>query len=281
MKIAVTGATGQLGRLAIAALKSHVPASGVVALARDPDRAADLAVETRRADYTDRGSLDDALTGIDVLALISSSDFDDRVGQHRAVIEAARTAGVARIVYTSILKADASPLLVASDHRATERLIVESGLAFTILRNPWYTENWTAALPAAVEAGTIVGCAGDARVSPATRQDLAEALAAVAASTGHENKTYELGCEPPFTFADLAAEVSAQTGRAIPYTSLPKEEFIGILADLGLPPGLPEVIADADARAAEGWLFDDSGTLSTLIGRPTTSLRDAVAAALA
>lgn len=281
MKIAVTGATGQLGRLAIAALRSRIPTADVVALARSPETAAGLGVETRRADYTDRASLDAALTGIDVLALVSSSDFDDRVGQHRTVIEAAKSSGVARIVYTSILKADTSPLLVAADHRATERLVVESGLAYTILRNPWYTDNWTGALPAAVEAGALVGCAGDARVSPATRQDLAEALAAAAAGKGHENRTYELGCDLPFTLADLAAEVSAQTGRDIPYINLPKDAYVGILADHGLPPGLPEVIADADARAAEGWLFDDSRTLSALIERPTTSLRDAVKAALA
>lgn len=281
MKLGITGATGQLGRCAIRALAMRPAGAGVVALARDPAKAADLGVEARRADYRDRGSLDAALQGLDVLALISSSDFNDRVGQHRTVIEAAKAAGVKRIVYTSILKADASPLLVAADHRATEALIVESGLAYAILRNSWYTENWTASLPAAIKAGALIGCAGDALVSPATRSDLAEALAAVLAGAGRENEIHELACDTPFTMADLAAEVSAQTGEAIAYRDLPEDAYVGILAGFGLPPGLPEVIADADARAAGGWLLDRSGALSALIGRPTTSLRDAVRSALA
>ncbi|SDJ66201.1 SDR family oxidoreductase [Aliiruegeria lutimaris] len=280
MKIAITGATGQLGRLAISALKTRVPATDIVALVRNPDNARELGVETRRADYKDWASLDAALQGIDVLALISSSDFDDRVGQHRNVIDAARNAGVSRIIYTSILKADTSPLLIAGDHKATEPLLTGSGLAYTILRNPWYTENWTAGLGAAIANGALVGCAGDARVSPATRQDLAEAIAAVATEAGHENRVYELGCDAPFTMADLAAELSAQIGKPIPYTDLPKDTYIGILAGIGLPPGFPEVIADADAGAAEGWLLDESKALSELIGRPTTSLSAAVKDAL-
>jgi len=281
MKVSITGATGQLGRLAIEALAVRAPKVNVVALARDPAKAADLGVEVRRADYRDRASFDTALQGIEVLALISSSDFHDRVGQHRTVIEAARAADVKHIIYTSILKADTSPLMVAPDHRDTEALITASGLSYTILRNPWYTENWTASLAAAIEAGALIGCAGNALVSPATRLDLAEALAAAIAGAGRENTTYELGCDTPFTLADLAAEVSAQTGRTIPYHDLPKDDYISILAGFGLPPGLPEVIADADARAAEGWLLDRSRSLSALIGRPTTSLRDAVRAALA
>ncbi len=281
MKIGITGATGQLGRLAIASLKSGVPSADIVALVRSPEKAADLGIAARRADYRDRASLEAALQGIDVLALISSNDFNDRVGQHQAVIAAAKAANVKRIIYTSILKADASPLMIAGDHKATEELILASGLTYTILRNPWYTENWTASIPAAVGAGALIGCAGNARVSPATRLDLAEALAKVAAGAGHDNKIYELGTDTPFTLADLAAEVSARTGKVIPYNDLPKDVFIGILAGFGLPPGLPEVIADADAHAAGGWLLDESKTLSRLIGRPTTSLKDAVAAALA
>lgn len=281
MKIGITGATGQLGRLAIASFANRAPKATVVALARDMAKAAELGVEVRHADYGNRASFDGALRGLDTLVLISSSDFNDRVGQHRTVIEAAKAAGLKRIVYTSILKADASPLLVAPDHRETEALIRASGIPHTILRNPWYTENWTASLPGAIQAGALIGCAGNALVSPATRLDLAEAIAAVGASDAPGNKTYELGSDTPFTLADLAAEVSVQVGKTIPYQDLPKDVYIGILAGFGLPPGLPETIADADARAAEGWLLDRSQTLSALIGRPTTSLRDAVKAALA
>jgi len=281
MKVSITGATGQLGRLAIKSLARRAPDASIVALARDPSKAADLGVEVRRADYRDRASFDAALQGVDVLALISSSDFVDRVGQHQTVIDAAKAAGVKRIVYTSILRADASPLMAAADHKATEVAILASGLAYTILRNPWYTENWTASLPAAIGAGALVGCAGQAQVSPATRLDLAEALAAVVAGEGHVNKTYELGGDAPFSLAELAAETSAQAGKTIPYVDLPKAEYVALLARFGLPPGLPEVIADADAYAADGWLLDRSRTLSALIGRPTTSLREVVKAALA
>lgn len=280
MTIAITGATGQLGRLAIAALKTNAPHHETIALARDPSKATDLAVAVRQADYHDPASLDAALKGVSVLGLISSSDFADRVGQHRNVIEAARRAGVGRIVYTSILKADASPLLVATDHRATEAMLASSDLAWTILRNPWYMENWTGALPGAIAAGALPGCAGDALVSPATRQDLAEALASAVSGEGHAGKIYELGCDTPFSLSDLAAEASRQSGTIIPYVDMPEAAYIDLLAGFGLPPGLPEVIADADANAAGGWLLDRSHALSALIGRPATSLADAVRTAL-
>ncbi len=281
MKIAVTGATGQLGQLAIAELKTRAPEAEIVAIARTPEKAASLGVEVRQGDYTDRASLDAALQGVDVLVLISASEFNDRVGQHRNAIEAAKGAGVHRIIYTSIVKADTSPLMIAADHKATEALLKDCGLSYTILRNPWYTENWTAGLGAAIANGALVGSAGEAKVSPATRQDLAEALAAVASEAGHENKIYELGCDAPFSLADIAAETSAQIGKPLPYVNMPKDDYMALLSSIGLPPGVPELITDADVHAADGWLLDESKTLSKLIGRPTTSLNEAVKAALA
>jgi NAD(P)H dehydrogenase (quinone) len=281
MKIGITGATGQLGRLTIEALKASISPANIIALARNPENIADLGIEARRADYRDNASFEAALQGVDVVILISSNDFRDRVGQHQTVIAAAKAARVKHIVYTSMLKAGTSPLLVVGDHKATEELIFASGLAYTILRNPWYTENWTGSLPVAIKAGAVIGSAGDARVSPATRLDLAEALAKVATGEGHANRIYELGGDESFTLAELAAEVSAQTGQTIPYQDLPKDVYLGILASFGLPPGVPEVIADADALAAGGWLLEESRTLSRLIGRPTTTLKTAVAAALA
>jgi NAD(P)H dehydrogenase (quinone) len=281
MKIGITGATGQLGRLTIAALKSRVPVSDIVALVRSPDKATDLGVEARAFDYQSRAGHEAALHDIDILGLISSNDFNDRAGQHRAVIEAAKAVNIKRVIYTSILKADTSPLVVAGDHKASEQVLIASGLPYTILRNCWYTENWTGSLKAAVGAGALIGSAGTARVSPATRLDFAEALAAVAVGEGHANKIYELAGDDAFTLADLAAEVSRQTGLSIPYNDLPKDVYMGILASFGLPPGVPELVADADAWATNGWLLDESRTLSTLIGRPTTPLADAVKAALA
>ncbi len=280
MKIAITGASGQLGRLAIENLKTRVDAGDIVALVRDPSKVADLGIEAREADYHKPETLTAALQGIDRLVLISSSDFDDRAGQHRNVINAAKETGVRHLIYTSILKADASPMIIAQDHKVTEAAIKASGIPYTFLRNGWYTENWTGSLPAAVEAGALIGSAGDAKVTPATRQDYAEALAAVAAGEGHEGQVYELG-GTAFTLSDLAAELSKQTGKDIPYNDLPEAAYKDILISFQLPEALATVIADADAQAQNGWLTDESGTLERLIGRPATPLSSAVAAALA
>ncbi|MCI5112828.1 MAG: SDR family oxidoreductase [Marivita sp.] len=280
MTIAISGASGQLGRIAVQALKSHVDAGSIIALARDTAKVADLGVETRAFDYTKPETLQVALLGVDVLALVSSSDFADRVGQHENVITAAQAAGVGRIIYTSILKADQSPLLIARDHRKTEEILTNSGITYTILRNPWYFENWTASLPIAVEQGAMIGATGDGKTTPATRQDLGEALAAVAAGNGHDNMIYELGADTAITLNDMAAALSRHVGRAIPYNDLPKDSYAGILASVGLPEGFAAVIADAEAGIPEGWLSTDSGDLSRLIGRPTTTLDAAVAEAL-
>ncbi len=280
MKIAITGASGQLGRLAIENLKTRVDAGDIVALVRDPSKIADLGVEAREADYHKPETLTAALQGIDRLVLISSSDFDDRAAQHQNVINAAKEAGVKHLIYTSILKADASPMIIAQDHKVTEAAIKASGIPYTFLRNGWYTENWTGSLPAAVEAGALIGSAGDAKVTPATRHDYAEALAAVAAGEGHEGQVFELG-GAAFTLSDLAAELSKQTGKDIPFNDLPEATYKDILISFQLPEALATVIADADAQAQNGWLTDESGTLERLIGRPATPLSSAVTAALA
>lgn len=280
MTIAVTGASGQLGRLAITALKTMVDPGRIVALARKPEAVADLGVASRAADYTKPDTLGPALAGVKTLVLISSSDFNDRVGQHRAMIDAAKAAGVGHVIYTSILKGADSPLMLAADHIATEAVLRDSGLAHTLLRNGWYAENWTGSLPAAIAAGAMIGSAGQGLVTPAARADYAQALAVVAAGTGHEGKVYELAGDEAFTLADMAAEVSRQTGKTIPYNGLPKEVYQGILESFGLPSGFAMALADSDAHAAEGALFDDSHTLSKLIGRPTTSLAAMVKAAL-
>lgn len=281
MTIAITGASGQLGRAAIDFLKARVDPAQIVALARDPAKVAHLGVENRAFDYTHQpGALVPALAGVETLVLISSSDFNDRVGQHRNVIEAAKAAGVSRIVYTSILKADVSPMLIAEDHRATEDIIAASGLPATILRNGWYTENWTATLDAALHAGALIGSAGAARFTPATRSDYAEAIAVVAASADHAGKTYELGGDEAFTLTDLAAEVARQSGKPLPYNDLPPEVYQGILESFGLPTGFAAMLVDVDVKAPAGWLEDTSGTLSRLLGRPTTRMAQAVSAAL-
>lgn len=280
MTIAVTGASGQLGRLAIAHLKTLTDPATIVALARDPARLSDLGVTARAFDYTRPDRMAEALRGVQTLALISSSDFNDRVGQHRNVIQAAKAAGVSRIIYTSILRADASPMLIAADHRETEKAIEASGIPATILRNGWYTENWTSTLQRSIGSGAVIGAAGAARFTPAVRADLAEALAIVAADASHAGQIYELAGDEGFTLADLAAELSRQTGKDLPYKDLPGNEYQAFLQGIGLPEGFATVLVDVDQKAQDGWLEDNSGTLSRILGRPTVGLAEAVHAAL-
>lgn len=281
MKIAVTGATGQLGRLIVEGLRGRVPTEDIVALARTPEKAAGLGVEVREADYARPETLGPALAGIDTLMLVSGNEIGQRAPQHRNLIEAAKQAGVRRIVYTSLLRADTSPLSLAPEHAETEAMLADSGLDFTVLRNGWYTENYVAGAPAAVASGRLAGSAGEGRISSATRADYAEAAVAVLTGEGHEGRTYELAGDSAFTLADLAAEISRQSGKDVPYANLPQDEYAGVLAAAGLPAPWAEALAEMDVEASKGALFHDGRELSTLIGRPTTSLEDAVATAFA
>ena len=280
MKIGVTGATGQLGRLVVESLKSKVSAETIVALVRNPEKAADLGIEARTFDYTQAENLVASLKGIDKLLLISGNEVGQRLPQHLAVIDAAKQAGVKQLFYTSILHADSSPLGLATEHLASEVAIKESGLTYTILRNGWYTENYTGSAKGAVGAGAFIGNAGDGKIASAARVDYAEAAAVVLAGEGHEGKTYELAGDEAYTLTELAAEISKQSGKTIPYNNLTEAEYAGILKSFGLPDGLAEMLANSDTGASKGGLFDDSKVLSELIGRPTTSLAKVVAVAL-
>jgi NAD(P)H dehydrogenase (quinone) len=280
MTIAITGATGQLGRLVIAKLKGKVPAVDVVALARSPAKAADLGVIVREADYAKPETLASALAGVDTLLLISSSEIGGRAIQHRNVIEGARKAGVRRIVYTSLLHADSSPLDLAPEHRQTEAEAKGSGIPFTMLRNGWYTENYTGFIGDALAGGAFLGCAGDGKISSAPRADYAEAAVTVLTGAGHEGKTYELAGDDAYTLSELAAEISRQIGRTIPYKNLPQAEYAAALVGFRLPEILARAIAGWDVGASKGALFDDGQHLSALIGRPTRPFTVAVADAL-
>ena len=275
--IAITGASGQLGRLVIAALVARGIAP--VALVRSPEKAADLGVEVRTFDYTAPDVA--ALWGVDVLVLISSNDFNDRAGRHANVIAAARTAGVGRVVYTSLLKGDASPMRLAQDHIATEAALKTSGMRYTILRNGWYLETLTGSLGAALAQGAVIGSAENGRFSAAARADFAQAIAVTAAMPGHDNAIYELAGDSAFTMAEFAAELARQSGKPVRYESLPEATYAALLQGFGLPEAFARILADSDAKAAIGALQDDSRTLSRLIGRPTTPMAEAIAEALA
>ncbi|SFC52309.1 NAD(P)H dehydrogenase (quinone) [Parapedobacter composti] len=280
MNIAITGATGQLGRLVLNMLIQQSTPYRIIALARSPQKAANLEVEVRHADYDKPETLAGALQGVNRLLLISGNEVGKRAEQHRRVIESAQKAGIEWIVYTSLLHADTSSLSLAPEHLATETLLKQSGLPFTLLRNGWYTENYTGSIPGALKSGVLLGSAGDGKIAAATRADFAEAAAAVLTGDGHIGKTYELAGDEAFTLSELAAEISHQTGGNIPYKNLPEAEYAATLQRFGLHSGLARAIAGWDAAAAKGDLFDDSGQLSSLIGRPTTSWRDTVTAAL-
>jgi NAD(P)H dehydrogenase (quinone) len=220
MKIAVTGATGQLGNTAIGELKNRVPKENIIALVRDLKKAANLGVEARRFDYNKPEILADALKGVDRLLLISSNDLSQRAQQHRNVIEAAKEAGVKWIVYTSLLHADESTLNLAGDHLETEKALKGSGVEYTLLRNGWYSENYTGSIPGAVQGGAFLGSAGDGKISSAPRADYANAAAIVISDQNHKGKVCELAGDNFYTLTDLAAEVSKQTGKTIPYKNL-------------------------------------------------------------
>lgn len=285
MTIAVTGATGHLGRLVIdALLERGVPADRIVAAVRSPEKAADLAargVRVRRADYTDPRSLTDAFAGVQRLLLISSSsEIGQRATQHGHAIDAAKAAGVELIGYTSGPRAQTSPMQLLADHRDTELLVEASGLPYVVLRNNWYFENYTAQLATAFQYGAMFGSAGDGRIAGAARADFAEAAAVVLTTPGHENTTYELGGDQPFTRAEFAAEVSRQSGREVVYTDLPADGYTKVLLGAGLPEPLAHVLADVDVAISQGHLDVGTGGLRELTGRPTTPLADAVATAL-
>ena len=280
MSIGITGATGQLGRIVVEKLKAKVSADSIVALARSRQKAADLGVQVREFDYNKPENLAEALKGIDKLLIISGNEFGKRAEQHASIIEAARKAGVQFIAYTSLLRADTSILSLAPEHLATETAVKNSGIPYTILRNGWYTENYTGSIGGTIGAGVLLGSAGEGKISSAARADFAEAAVVVLTSAGHENKTYELAGDEAFTLSDYAAEVSHATEKNIPYKNVPIDEYAKVLVHVGLPEALAHFLAGTHGPTEQGDLFDNGHQLSKLIGRPTTSLKQSVADAL-
>lgn len=282
--IAVTGATGQLGRLVMKELLNTTPADTLVALVRDPAKADDLSaqgIHVRQADYTQPDTLRKALEGIDRLLLISSSEVGQRAVQHSNVIDAAKAAGVELIAYTSILKADTSPLGLAEEHVATETMLADSGVPYVLLRNGWYTENYMASVPVALQAGAVFGCAGDGRIASAARADYAAAAAAVLLADDQEGKVYELAGVESYTLSELADEIAAQSGKSVVYQNLPEADYAKALEDAGLPGPFAALLADSDTGASQGGLYDSGHQLSQLTGKPTTPLSESVRVALA
>lgn len=280
MSIVVTGATGQLGRHVVEALlERNVPAQEIVATGRSLEKLADFAergVQVKGMDYGDPASVAEALKGASKVLLISGSEVGRRVEQHRTVIDAAKAEGVELLAYTSIANADTTGMKLAAEHQATEAILRESGVPFVLLRNGWYLENYTDQLPGTLAQGAIAGSAGEGRVSAAARADYAHAAAAVLVADGQAGRIYELGGDEPFTMAELAAEISAAAGKHISYQDLPAQEYAGMLAGFGVPEAFADILADSDLGIARGDLLVSTGDLRKLIGRPATSLAEAV-----
>lgn len=280
---AVTGASGHLGNLVLDSLVQKLAPGSVVALVRDPSKAAyrvDQGIEVRPFDYSKPDTLEPALQGVKRLLLISASEVGQRVAQHRAVIAAANATDVEFIAYTSILHADTNPLALAEEHRATEAALEESGLSYALLRNGWYNENYTMGLEGVVEHGVLIGSTGDGRVASAARRDYAEAAVAVLTGEAPKTKIYELAGDTGFTQSELAAAIAKVSGKPVVYKDLAEADYAAALERFGIPGPLAHILADSSAKAGQGALFDDSRTLSKLIGRPTTPITTSVEDAL-
>ena len=282
--IAVTGATGLLGRLVVEQLLARTSAERVVAIARNPDKVPavlEKSVQTRIADHDDRAAVDAALAGVDVLLLISGNQFGKRMAQHENVIRAAQQAGVSRIVYTSAPHADTSETAIVAEHKATERMIRESGLPYTILRNNSYHENYVPFLEPARATGSIIGSVRDGRVASADHVDYAEAAAVVLSSAGHENVAYELTGDTSWTYPKLAATVADVLGTPVTYQDLSPAEHAEVLTASGLDDPTVDFLVQLDADVAAGVSAEATDQLRHLIGRPTTPLLDGLRAAAA
>ncbi|WP_156757602.1 SDR family oxidoreductase [Actinokineospora pegani] len=260
MKYLVTGATGHLGGRVVKHLLDRVPAADLIVSVRDPQRAEDLAalgVEVRQGDF---GTGVD-FSGADVLLLIST-DTGDRVTAHRKAIEAARTAGVSRIAYTSVTDADTSPAGLAADHKATEEAVRATGIPFTFLRNGMYHENY---LPTSPTTAT-----GEGRIASASRDDLAEAAAIALTGQGHENKTYELTGPTAWSFTELNNLVG-QTHHPVTAAER-KAAFEGS----GLPPEVATLLVDIEVNIAAGTFDKVHRDLEDLLGRTPKTIEEAV-----
>ncbi|SDD29155.1 SDR family oxidoreductase [Actinokineospora iranica] len=282
MTILVTGATGQLGGLAVRHLLDRVSPGDLVVSVRDPARAAHLAergVAVRQGDFTRPDSLD--FHGVDTLLLISADGPEEVRGPgHAAAVAAARKAGVRRLVYTSLSEADASPLLLARVHAATEAVIRDSGLAFTFLRNGLYHEAFTDALPQALACGALVTATGAGEIATASRDDLALAAAVVLTEEGHEGAVYELTGPRAWRFAELAGIATEVAGQALAHVSVSDDERRAVLADAGLPGFVVDLLVDAESHIRAGALSQVRPDLAKLIGREPTPVERAVSAAL-
>ncbi|RWR35241.1 SDR family oxidoreductase [Sinirhodobacter populi] len=279
----VTGASGQLGRLVLAHLRTLVPEDRILGLVRREADAEELRAEglgARIGDYEDAESLEAAFEGVGRLLLISGSAVGQRARQHRNVVDAAKARGVGFIAYTSILDAAHSGMALAAEHRLTEEMIRDAGIPHAFLRNGWYSENLLASLENDLKLGKHLGAAGEGKFSTAPRRDYAEAAAIVLSAEGHEGATYELAGDTAFTLTDLAKNIFAISGKNVIYVDMSEADYKEALVEVGVPEAFAGILADSDAWAAKGALYSESKDLSTLIGHPTEPIEETIRRAL-
>jgi NAD(P)H dehydrogenase (quinone) len=278
--ILVTAATGHLGTAIIdSLLKKNVPASQVAGLVRDPKKAAGLSakgIATWTGDYFDPASLETAFQGIDTLVFISSGSLEDRVAQHRNVVNAAKTAGVKHIIYTSVLKAtDTLKFFPGIDHYHTEALLKASGIAYTVFRNTFYVEVLPMLLHGALESGQWYYAAGDAKANFAARTDMAEAIANVAADPApHANKIYEITSNQSYTFHEIAGIVSKATGKAFSYIPVPLQALKDGMKQAGVPESHIPMYASIAEGISVGEMDAVDGSLEKLLERKPVDLKE-------
>ncbi|RWZ68050.1 SDR family oxidoreductase [Labedella populi] len=281
--IVVTGTTGHLGRLVVDSLLARgVVAADIVAIGRSAEKLADVAstgVRTAIADYSDRASLDVAFAGAGSLVLVSGSEVGQRVQQHSNAIDAAVDAGISRVVYTSAPHATTSALVLAPEHKATEEYLASTGVASTVLRNNWYSENYATDVERSGESGVLLSSTGDGRVASASRADYADAVAAVLTTDGHEGAVYELSGDIAWSYDELAAAIAEISGTPVEWKNVSAEEHVAILIGAGLDEGTAGFVVALDGNIRDGLLAETSGDLARLIGRPTTPLIDGLRAA--
>ncbi|WP_031466712.1 NAD(P)H-binding protein [Sciscionella sediminilitoris] len=284
MTIAITGASGALGRTTAELVFQSVEPSKVVLTTRHPDSLAEFAArgaEVRRADFADPRTLATAFTGVDRLLLISTDAVGARLDQQRAAIAAAADSGVGHIAYTSVPEpVPANPALVVPDHAGTEQALRDSGVRWTMLRNNLYAHMQIPVIEQAIAAGRLVTNTGAGAIAYVTREDCAAAAAAVLTQDGHADKAYDITGPEALTAEDLAALASELGGREVELVHTEDAAFAEGLRTAGLPEEVAEVVASFGAASRGGFLANASAAVAELTGRKPVALADIVREAL-
>lgn len=279
-KITVTGATGQLGNLIIQALlRRGVPASDIRASTRSVSKAAalqEMGVETRYGNFDDPDSLRSAFEGSERVLIMSMVNVGARVEQHRRAVQAAQAVGASHIFYTSVvdLQQGEATSPIAADHRATERIIRETGIPYTFLRNSFYAEYMLAPVVQALDSGVFVSSVGDGKLGAAARYDMAEAAAVTLSQAGHENQTYELTYPRPWDYHEAVQVVSRVSGRPLKYRPVGDEEMTRHLLQAGMPDEAIQMTVGMNRSLRQGDLSKTTSDLERLLGRPVITLEE-------